>query len=70
MIDGYDGCLLFIFRCNHVKGTIALQTEEQAAGLGHFGGVIFDDVFGFQRGADFANGDAAFEHSLHRMGAK
>ena len=52
-----------------MEGTLALIAHDQSAGLGHFGGVIFDDVLSFERTAHFAWGYFAFEHALHGVDA-
>jgi hypothetical protein len=52
-----------------MKWTPALKAHQQAAGFGHFSGVILDDIFGFKRAMDFVNGDSALEHPLNGVGS-
>jgi hypothetical protein len=48
----------------------ALKAENQSAGLRHLSGIIFDDVRGFQRLADFACGNFPLEQTLNRVDSK
>ena len=52
-----------------MKWVLALKTHDQPAWLGHFGGVIFDQVFRFQCLADSDWGYFTLEHALNRVGA-
>jgi len=53
-----------------MKETPALLTQKQVARLRHLGGIILDDITNLQGLADSPDGDLAFEHPLHGMGAK
>ena len=50
-----------------MKGTFALKADDESAGLGHLGGIIFDHILGLQRTADLGWGYFALEHALHRV---
>lgn len=52
-----------------MERAFALKAQDQPTRLRHFGGVIFDHIFGFKRTADFARGYFALKHALNRMGA-
>ncbi len=50
-----------------MKGTFALKADDESAGLGHLGRIIFDHILGLQRTADLGWGYFALEHALHRV---
>lgn len=53
-----------------MEGTPALLPKQQAAWLGCFRGIIFDDVCGLQGFTDLADGNFTLEHSLQGVGAE
>lgn len=52
-----------------MKRALALKAKDQSAWLGHLGGVVLNNILGFQRTADFACGYFAPKHALNCVGA-
>ena len=52
-----------------MEWTLALKAHYESAWLGHFGGVVFDQIHSIQGFADFYWGYLTFEHALDCVGA-
>ena len=66
--DHCDGLSFWVLGSDDMEWTLALKAHYQPAWLGHFGGVVFDNIRSFQGLADFDWGYFTLEHTLDRMG--
>jgi len=53
-----------------VKGTFSMKAQDQPAGLGHLGGIVFNCLPGLKRQSHISDRDVPLKHALDGMDAE